>query len=111
MDDGVGGTEEAEQELLAALAPVEENKATDAENPPLQTGPPLLYLRQAGRSRMFTFCCKLQRHVPLPSKATFGLGRGNFIKWTVQAPARPFGGKGIPIESASRAKDTGQKPP
>ena len=42
MDDGVGGTEEAEQELLAALAPVEENKATDAENPPLQTGPPLL---------------------------------------------------------------------
>ena len=41
MDDGVGGTEEAEQELLAALAPVEENKATDAENPPLQTGPPL----------------------------------------------------------------------
>ena len=34
MDDGVGGTEEAEQELLAALAPVEENKATDAENPP-----------------------------------------------------------------------------
>ena len=44
MDDGVGGTEEAEQELLAALAPVEENKATDAENPPLQTGPPLLYI-------------------------------------------------------------------
>ena len=44
MDDGVGGTEEAEQELLAALAPVEENKATDAENPPLQTGPPLLCL-------------------------------------------------------------------
>ena len=44
MDDGVGGTEEAEQELLAALAPVEENKATDAENPPLQTGPPLFML-------------------------------------------------------------------
>ena len=34
MDDGVGGTEEAEQELFAALTPVEENKATDAENPP-----------------------------------------------------------------------------
>ena len=43
MDDGVGGTEEAEQELLAALAPVEKNKATDAENPPLQTGPPLYF--------------------------------------------------------------------
>ena len=43
MDDGVGGTEEAEQELLAALTPVEENKATDAENPPLQTGPPLWF--------------------------------------------------------------------
>ena len=60
------------------------------------------YLWQAGRSRIFTF---------FPSKTTFGLGCGNFIKWTVQAPARPFGGKGIPIESASRAKGTGQKPP
>ena len=38
MDDGVGGTEEAEQELLAALTPVEENKATDAENPPTWIG-------------------------------------------------------------------------
>ena len=38
MDDGVGGTEEAEQELLAALTPVEENKATDGENPPTWIG-------------------------------------------------------------------------
>ena len=38
MDDGVGGTEEAEQELLAALTPVEENKATGAENPPTWIG-------------------------------------------------------------------------
>ena len=32
------------------------------------------------------------------SKATFGLGRGNFIKWTVKAPARSLGGISIPIE-------------
>ena len=38
MDDGAGGTEEAEQELLAALTPVEENKATDGENPPTWIG-------------------------------------------------------------------------
>jgi hypothetical protein len=38
MDDGVGGIEEAEQELLAALTRVEENKATDAENPPTWIG-------------------------------------------------------------------------
>ena len=38
MDDGVGGTEEAEQELLAALTPVEDSKATDAESPPTWIG-------------------------------------------------------------------------
>jgi hypothetical protein len=32
------------------------------------------------------------------SRATFGLGRGNFIKWTVKAPARSLGGISIPIE-------------
>jgi hypothetical protein len=38
MDGGVGGIEEAEQKLLAALTRVEENKATDAENPPTWIG-------------------------------------------------------------------------
>ena len=31
-------------------------------------------------------------------RATFGWGRGNFIKWTVKAPARSLGGKTTPIE-------------
>ena len=83
MDDGVGGTEEAEQELLAALAPVEENKATDAENPPLQTGPPLyssIVLKSTNGTLTARFSAVTRNHVTSNSvsRAISSL-RANFL--------------------------------